>query len=361
MRRLAQVGTLYAMFALNGTALHAQTSLASRVAQLRDGSAYLQFASRPGVCGDGRDMVGYNAALFSGGFESYRRWSGVRCVAGPLRVTLTVAHGQVTHVRTQVGGDWRASDGRATDLGVVDAHEASTFFFDLAARLAFGATRDRPLLAAVLADDASVTTRLVSLARDTSRDERTRRDAILWLGLIGEDQGRRALRAMIEDGRETESVRAHAAFALGQASREAPEESSYLRAVYSRVEGERLKEAIIQAAAEDDADRGRWLLQRAHDARESDRLRRSALFWAGQHEATPTADLVAFLRDEPDAALREHAVFVLSQRPDDAAVDSLLHVARDDRDARVRSRALFWLAQKHDQRVTKLISDLLDR
>jgi HEAT repeat protein len=358
---MIRVGVLPSMLALAGPSLHAQTSLASRIARLPDGTAYVQFAARPGVCGDGREMVGYNGALFSRTVESYRQWSGMHCVPGPLRVTLTVVGGRATHVHTQVGGDWAASEGRATDLGVVPASEASAFFFDLVGRLVPAATRDRPLLPAVLADDPSVTARLVLLARDTTQVERTRREAILWLGLLGDDRARRALHAFIEDTNESQRVRAHAAFSLGQASREAPEESSYLRAVYSRVEGEPLKESLIQAAAEDDADRGRWLLERARDRRESDRLRRSALFWAGQHEATSTADLLSYLRDERDTPMRQHAIFVLSQRSDDAATDSLLHIARDDRDARVRSRALFWLAQKHDPRVTKLITDLLER
>jgi HEAT repeat protein len=323
--------------------------------------AYLQFAARPGACGDGRETIGYNGALFSRGFESYRQWSGTGCVPGPVRVTLTVQRGQVAHVHTQIGGDWRAPDGRATDLGVVPAHEASAFFFDLAGRFAPGASRDGPLLPAVLADDPAVTPRIASFARDTTHDDRARRNAVLWLGLIGDDEARRALHAMIENARETQRFRAQAAFALGQASRDAPEESTYLRAVYSRVDGDPLKEAIIQAVSEDDADRGRWLLHVARDEHERTHLRRSALFWAGQHEATPTADLLSFLRAEPDEALREHAVFVLSQRSDDAAVDSLLHIARGDRDARVRSRALFWLAQRRDPRVTKLIAELLDR
>ena len=50
---------------------------------------------------------------------------------------------------------------------------------------------------------------------------------------------------------------------------------------------------------------------------------------------------------------------MLSQRDDDAAVNALLRIAREDGDRRMRGKALFWLAQKNDDRVTKLISDLL--
>ena len=35
---------------------------------------------------------------------SYGTWHDSKCVPGPLRVTLSVAGGQVTRVQTQVGG-----------------------------------------------------------------------------------------------------------------------------------------------------------------------------------------------------------------------------------------------------------------
>jgi HEAT repeat protein len=106
---------------------------------------------------------------------------------------------------------------------------------------------------------------------------------------------------------------------------------------------------------------GRWLIERALDRRESSKVRKSALFWAGQREATPTAELIRVYREAAELDLREHAIFVLSQRQDDAATDALLRIAREDPDTRMRGKALFWLAQKDDPRVKKLIADLLLR
>jgi len=86
-------------------------------------------------------------------------------------------------------------------------------------------------------------------------------------------------------------------------------------------------------------------------------MRRSASFWAGQREVTPTRDLVAFYRDANDDSLRDHAIFVLSQRQDEPALNELMRIARDDSDKRMRAKALFWLGQKDDPRVTKMIGD----
>lgn len=58
-----------------------------------------------------------------------------------------------------------------------------------------------------------------------------------------------------------------------------------------------------------------------------------------------------------EPSLREHAIFVLSQRDDEASLDELMRIAQEDSDRKMRSRALFWLGQKDDPRVTKLIGD----
>src|SRR5918992_5466146 len=95
-------------------------AVASRVAQAPDGVVRLQVDSRMGVCGNGRDVVGYRSAIFARNFQSIGgQWHDSRCVPGPLRVSLTVEDGQVMNVSTRVGGSWEPTESRVTDLGVV--------------------------------------------------------------------------------------------------------------------------------------------------------------------------------------------------------------------------------------------------
>ena len=412
------------------SALNAQ-SLTSRVAAAPDGVVRMQVDSRVGVCGNGRDLVGFKNAIFADNFQSFgSRWNDSRCVPGPLRVSLTVDGGQVTQMRTQVGG-WRETESRVTDLGIVPPHGASAYVFSLVPRLESESGKDRLLLPAVLADDAPVIQPLIALARDEKRTEHTRRQAILWLGLLGDatviptlvqiarddpddgesrkgrkksigdaaiaalstldddigvpalidlalngnvgtrraavfwlgqngsESARRVLHTVIEDSDEDDRVRSHAIFSLTHTGETPDSEFAYLRALYQRVDDSEVKEAIIQGMQEDEGAGGRWLIERALDTRESQELRKKALFWAGQREATPTADLVRVYRDADDRALREHAIFVLSQRDDEAATEALMRIAREDRDTEMRGKALFWLAQKDDPRIKKLIADLL--
>lgn len=370
----------------------AQPALAARIAEVPNGVVRMQYDARPGVCGDGGDLVGFRHSLTSDSFESYGTWRNARCVTGPLRVSLVVADRRPVSVRTRVGGAWPAEPETVTDLGVVSSRDAAAYFLSVVPALDGSGRRGRILLPAVLAADGIVVPGLLALARDSARSDDTRRQAVQWagqlgdasvvpalielartggavvrqaavfsLGQTGDPRAFAALHALIEDPRENERIRAHAIFSLAHGDPTNPAELAYLRGVFPRLETTRLKEAVFQGEAEAETDGGRWLLARARDAREATPVRRSALFWAGQSEATPTADLVAAYRDLDDPGLREHAIFVLSQRDDEAALDALIRIAREDGDRRMRGRALFWLAQKKDERATKLIADLLAR
>jgi HEAT repeat protein len=424
--------TLSALSALILVAPLGAQSLASRVANAPDGVVRMQVESRMGVCGNGRDVVGYRSAIFARNFQSIGgHWNSSDCVPGPLRVTLTVTDGQVTRVQTQVGGSWPDSESRVTDLGDVPPREASSYFFSLVPRLESASGKDRLLLPAVLADDAPVIQPLLALARDAERTEHTRSQAVLWLGQLGDatvipalvqfarddaddgegrkgrkkglgsaamaalntleddigvpalidlartggagtrhdaafwlgqngsESARRTLHTMIENANETSRVRSHAIFSLTHGGDTPQSEFAYLRNLYPRLDDHAVKEAIIQGMQEDEGAGGRWLTERALDTREPMKLRKSALFWAGQRDETPTAELVRVYREAEELDLREHAIFVLSQRDEADAIDELLRIAREDADTRMRGKALFWLAQKDDPRVKKLIADLL--
>jgi hypothetical protein len=346
---------------LTASAGTAQTSIASRVASAPDGVVRLEYESRYGVCGDGREMVGYKNALWARNFQTFGKWESNNCSPGPLRVTLDVAGGQVREVRLQVGGRWLATDQRVTDLGVVTSSEASAYFFSLVPKLETTYGKDRILLPAVLADDSPVVAPLIAIAQNTARHERTRKNAMLWLGMFGDSVARRFLHTVIENTAENREVRTHAIFSLAHADGTPESEFAYLRDLYSRFEDDKLKESVLFAMAQDEEIGSRWLIERAMDTREHMHLRKNAFFWAGQSEATRTAELVRAYRGMTEEDVRDHAIFVLSQRKDEAALQALITIAKEDPDRKVRGKALFWLAQKNDPRVTKLIADIVLR
>lgn len=307
-----------------------QATLASRVTGAPDGVVRVQFDSRPGSCGDGRTMIGYRTVLFARDYSNVGKWRDQRCVPGPVRVALTVAGGVVTHESTQVGGNWPGADGRVTDLGVVPAPEASTYFFALVPRLESASTRDRLLLPAVLADGGGVMSPLVTLARDGARNESTRRQALQWIGLLGDSSAVPVLVGFATGGPADDErgtgLAGSAVAALGT------------------IEGYAGIPALVQLA------------RSAPMA-----TRRNAVFWLGQNDDPRGLRVLHTIVNDAneDERLREHAVFSLSQRDDTESFDALMRIARGDANTRLPSKALFWLAQKHDPRVTALIGELV--
>lgn len=413
--------------------------LASRVSAAPDGVVRVTFASRPGTCGNGRDMIGYRKALFAESFQSIGDWKAPDCVPGPVRVAITKTNGRVTRVRTSVGDAFPKSTERVTDLGMVSPIDAASYFFSLIPQLErIQGDKSRFLLPAVLANAGDVVPQLTTLARDESRTTDTRRHAIHWLGILGDarvipvlvsfargggagpvgqdiddddekpgkkDLGTTAMAALaemenglgvpalidlsrtgstairsagvfwlgqsgdprafatlhsiIENPREDDRVRAHAVFSLGQGVDKDPAQLRYLQSIYPRAT-QRMKEQIFLTMGQREGGSA-WLLEKARNQNESMEVRRQALFWAGQNHDTPTRDLATFYRSASEESLKEHAIFVLSQRDDDTALNELMKIAQSDSDRRMRAKALFWLGQKDDPRVTKLIADKINR
>lgn len=194
-------------------------SLEQRVAAVRDGTLQMRFASRPGVCGDGRGMIGTGHDDYFGTISSLgERDSWMRrCQPGPVRVVLTREGGAVTRLRVFVGGN--TPD--ATELGAVPARAAADYLLALARSARSGRVGEQAILASVLADSTTVWPALLPLARDHELPRATRESATFWLS--------RAAAAKVNgttlldpDGRgdeeedDEEDVRAHAIFALSQ-------------------------------------------------------------------------------------------------------------------------------------------------
>lgn len=403
-------------------ALAAQ-SIADRVAAAGDAEVRMGYATRAGVCGDGRNAVAFGRALYVyPSMESYGSRSAIDCAPGAARVSLTMRDRKLASIRTRVGGSWSPAEGRVVDLGVVRAAEAAAYFLGVAERLE-GRQSRHALLASVIADSTDVIPGLLALARNAEGAREVRRRAVMWIGQLGdatmvpeldsfvqgegeedvaeaalvalshlpEDAGvpslirfarsarpeklrgtavfwlgqsdnaqaRTEVRTIARDALTPVEVRARAIFAIGHGDQSTPEDGRFLRALFGQVGSGKLRDQILMAAAQrGDAESQRWLVAVARDGGLPLEVRKKAIFWASQSDL-PTAELTALYDTLGDRALREHAVFALSQRDDRAATDKLIAIARGGGDMNVRKKALFWLAQKDDPEITKLIGSLV--
>jgi len=194
-------------------------SLAQRIAAVHDGHVELRFASRDGVCGNGRGSIGTGGQNFIGevssssGSRNWRDW----CEPGPVRSVLTVHDGTVERVRVFVGGSDSSAD--LHELGVVSTAEGANYFLDLARRGDRGQVGDQAILAAVLADSVTPWPALLAIARDNSLPRATHASAVFWLSQAAAAVVNK--RALFGDrdsdtNADRDDVRAQAIFALSQ-------------------------------------------------------------------------------------------------------------------------------------------------
>ena len=63
-----------------------------------------------------------------------------------------------------------------------------------------------------------------------------------------------------------------------------------------------------------------------------------------------------------DNELKDHLIFVLSQRQSDrAAIDKMFDIAKNEKDADLRKKAIFWLGQSRDPRVQQFLMELINK
>lgn len=179
-------------------------SLADR-AQVRNGEVRLSFATRPEVCGSGRNI---HVVHSTDDWES-------DCAHGPARVVLEWRNGALVDVDTYVGGRWRAAGAGVVDLGMVPAPAAADLLLDLAARVT-GNAGDDLIFPATIADSAEVWPRLIGLARNDRVPRATRKNAVFWLGQAAGDRAVADLGGLVSDENEDREIQEQAVFALSQ-------------------------------------------------------------------------------------------------------------------------------------------------
>jgi hypothetical protein len=359
VRRGVVVGTACALVATAASRPAAAQALAARIAAVADGNVHLTYAARAGFCGDGESVVRSGDAVFvlPDMFGRERDRGTVVCYAGPVRVSIRQSGGEVGNVSVHLGGRWATNDG-ATDLGTVSAPEAARWMLSQARQLSSRAA-NYAVVAAALADSFPIADDLARLARDVTARLETRGYAVMWMGFVGGDEARRNLRAMVTDASLSTDMRGRAIVGFAQRDIERTD-AEFLQSLYGSLPASLRDRVFLALSRTGDARIHRWLAERVNDRGESIELRKQALFWSGQGDM-PVDQLVALGPRLEGRELRDHFVFVLSQRRDEAAVDALIAIARSDPDRELRKRALFWLGQSKSQKARDFLVEIIQR
>lgn len=85
----------------------------------------------------------------------------------------------------------------------------------------------------------------------------------------------------------------------------------------------------------------------------------NALLQMDSDRALPILKRVLERRDKCSELLRRQAVFLVSQKNSDEAVDILLNTAKTDPDGPTREKAVFWLSQTDSERAVEVLEQIL--
>jgi HEAT repeat protein len=199
----------------------------------------------------------------------------------------------------------------------------------------------------------------------TSTDEQAQRSAVQALGSIDSDRARKAIRTIIERNDAPERVRYEAIYSIsrerdGRAA--GADDVNYLRALYTKVDNPRLREAVLMSLSRiETPENAQFLLGIARNVNEVTSLRATALQRLGRMQSVSVND-IAKLYDVADArSLREQILYALSQRKEPEAIDKLIEVAKKDTDPQIRRTAISLLARSNNPRAVQLLKELIDK
>ncbi|HEX2716850.1 MAG TPA: HEAT repeat domain-containing protein [Gemmatimonadaceae bacterium] len=189
--------------------------IAERVASLRNGVLELRFPSREGICGDGRSYIQWGEHTRFGSWSSDGRQRP--CVAGPVRVALSVSNGEVRRAKAYVGPPVPDS---FDDVLETSAADASQYLLDLARRDSHRGARGDYVFGAVLGEGVVAWPALLDIARGQRTEGRKGHEAALfWLGryaaakTVGSDD---PFIEFDDDKDPDEDLKEHAVFVMSQ-------------------------------------------------------------------------------------------------------------------------------------------------
>jgi HEAT repeat protein len=191
-------------------------------------------------------------------------------------------------------------------------------------------------------------------------DEDIKEKALFSISQQNEPRAQQVLRDFASRESEDSDLREKAIFWLGQ--RRSTENTEFLRALYSRLTNEDLKEKVLFSLSQQrGAGNEQWLMSIVVNQKEDIELRKKALFWAGQ-SGVATSELAGLYDRLGDAEIKDHMIFVLSQRQKDAAANTkLFDIAKNEKDPELRKKAIFWLGQSRDPRAQQFLLDLINK
>ncbi len=174
-------------------------------------------------------------------------------------------------------------------------------------------------------------------------------------------QSNAADQALDELAKATEpaEVRKRAAFWLG--SSRGVRGTATLKRMLASDPSSDVRDRVVFALSRSKDPAGLPLVIEAARSDKDPHIRGQALFWLAQRAASQISKeaIDNALANDPDSAVRERAVFALSQMNNGEGIPRLIELAKTHRDPAVRKKAMFWLGQSKDPRAIDFFAQVL--
>jgi len=196
-------------------------------------------------------------------------------------------------------------------------------------------------------------------AFDGVKDDMHLLDALIFAVACHDAPQARAFLKKTALGPREPKVREKAVFWIGNAGDAAA--VADLKEIYAKEKSDAVKKQIIFAFQLAKPKEAAEELIRIAKLDASPELRKQAVFWLGQKATAECVKALKDIADAPDGerALKEQAVFAISQLPKEKSVPMLIDLARDNKSLDVRKKAIFWLGQSGDPAALKFFEDIL--
>ena len=196
----------------------------------------------------------------------------------------------------------------------------------------------------------------------TSTDREIQRAAVRALSNTENTRARSSVRMLIERNDVSEALRSEALSSFSK-ERNSPEDATYLRNLYPKMQSENLKSSVLSAISRmGGAENDQFLLAVARNTGEASETRSTAINRLNRSTTTISVSDFSKLYDAAESrSLRSQIVSVLGQRKEPEALEKLIDILKNSTDANIRSQVVGTLSRNTDPKARQALLDAAGR
>lgn len=196
----------------------------------------------------------------------------------------------------------------------------------------------------------------------TSTDREIQRTAVRALSNTENTRARSSVRMIIERNDVSEALRSEALSSFSK-ERNSPEDATFLRTLYLKMQSENLKSAVLSAISRmGGAENDQFLLAVARNTGEASETRSNAINRLNRSTTTITvSDFSKLYETAESRSLRSQIVSALGQRKEPEALDKLIDILKNSTDMSIRSQVVSILSRSTDPKAKQALLDAAGR